>query len=236
MPMFHRGDVQLNYTVAGSVDGPPVLLIAPGGMASSLSRWAQAPFDPSEHLAHCRLVAMDQRNAGASVAPVRITDGWDAYTEDQLALMDHLGIDRFHVVGMCIGGPYALGLIRAAPDRIRSAVLLQPIGLADNRAAFFALFDQWAAALAPDHPEATAEVWDAFRHAMFGGDFVFNATRDELASIRTPVLVLQGDDLYHPASVSRQIADRIPGAALVEDWKADPVATGATVRAFLARH
>ena len=57
--------------------------------------------------------------------------------DDQLALLDHLGIERFHVAGMCIGGSFIMELIEAAPERVASAVMLQPIGFEGNRQAYF---------------------------------------------------------------------------------------------------
>ena len=114
MPIFKRDDVELYYEEHGA--GFPVLLIAPGGMRSSVSFWERTPWNPIDQLApHYRVIAMDQRNAGKSVAPVRATDSWHVYTADQLALLAHLGVDRFHVAGMCIGGPYIMGLIEAEP-------------------------------------------------------------------------------------------------------------------------
>jgi pimeloyl-ACP methyl ester carboxylesterase len=125
MPMFERGEVRISFEEAGDPQGVPVLCIAPGGMHSAASRWGRVPYDPRARLPGSRVIAMDQRNAGRSWAPISASDGWHVYTADQLALMDHLGVDRFHVVGMCIGGPHALRLARAAPHRVRSAVLLQ---------------------------------------------------------------------------------------------------------------
>ena len=136
MPVFERDEIRIYYEIHG--EGFPVLMIAPGGMRSSIPMWENAPWDPIEHLApHYRVIAMDQRNAGQSTAPIRATDGWQVYTEDQLALLDHLKVDRFHVAGMCIGGPYIMGLIQAAPERVISAVLFQSIGLSNNRHVFF---------------------------------------------------------------------------------------------------
>jgi len=238
MPSFTRGDVSLHYTVTGDPDGPPVLLIAPGGLRSAIDFWRGKPWDPMVRLPDYRVIAMDQRNAGASIAPITARDGWHSYTGDQLALLDHLGVHQVHLVGMCIGGPYIMGLIRAAPERVRSAVMLQPIGLEDNRAAFFDLFDQWAASIAADHPEATDEVWAAFRQAMFGGEFLFNASREHVTACQTPILLLMGDDLYHPESISREFASLAPRVTFVQSWKgADRREhTNRLVRDFLALH
>src|SRR5262249_28941109 len=103
MPIFTRGDIHTYYEE--QVKGVQLLMIAPGGMRSTVSFWDRAPWNPIPQLAaHYRVIAMDQRNAGQSKAPIRATDGWRVYTEDQLALLDHLGVTRFHVAGMCIGG------------------------------------------------------------------------------------------------------------------------------------
>jgi len=181
---------------------------------------------------------MDQRNAGRSRGPVRGDHGWHTYTADQLAVMDHLGVHRFHVAGMCIGGPYALGLIEAAPERVASAVLFQPIGRDDNRSAFYEMFDGWAAELKATHPEATDEDWQRFRENMYGGDKVlFNVDEDFLKRCETPLLVLKGNDLYHPESTSRLVAELAPNAELIEEWKTSPAREEVrrAVREFLRR-
>jgi len=181
---------------------------------------------------------MDQRNAGKSRAPIRSGDGSESYTRDQLALMDHLGIDRFHVGGMCIGGSYGFGLIKAAPERVASAVLFQPIGLDGNRQAFLDMFDAWANELRPQHPEVTDATWTAFRDAMYGGDFVFTADRAFVSACRAPILILLGNDQYHPQSTSREIVQLAPNAELVERWKDadDHDAARKAIDAFLAAH
>ncbi len=112
-----------------------MLLLAPGGLrASRIETWANAPWNPIEALAdRYRVIGMDQRNTGTSFAPITAEDGWPSYAADQLALMDHLGSERFAVVGMCIGGAFIMELIAEAPERLNAAVALQPIGLDDNR-------------------------------------------------------------------------------------------------------
>ncbi|MEZ4237098.1 MAG: hypothetical protein R3F59_13275 [Myxococcota bacterium] len=139
---------------------------------------------------------------------------------------------------MCIGGPHAVRLALAAPDRVRSAVLMQPVGLSDNRDAFYALFDSWREEVAPAHPEASDADWAAFREAMWGGDFLFGASRDDLARCDTPLLVLAGDDLYHPRAVSEAVAALAPRATLLPQWKegAARVALAQRLPAFLAAH
>jgi len=237
MPIFKRDDAELYYEEHGA--GFPVLLIAPGGMRSAVSFWERTPWNPIEQLApHYRVIAMDQRNAGKSIAPVRATDSWHVYREDQIALLDHLGIDRFHTAGMCIGGPYIMGLIEKIPRRVASAVIFQTIGLDDNRPAFFEMFDSWANELKPSRPEVSAEAWESFRNTMYGGDFLFNVSRDFVRRVQTPLLVLLGNDVYHPEVSSRELAALAPNATLIEKWKEpehQPAAKKA-VADFLARH
>jgi pimeloyl-ACP methyl ester carboxylesterase len=237
MPTFERDDIQLYYEEYGQ--GFPVLLIAPGGMRSAISFWEGTPWNPIEQLAPTyRVIAMDQRNAGKSVAPIRATDSWHVYTQDQLALLDHLGVNQFHVAGMCIGGPYIMGLIEAAPQRVASAVLFQSIGLDNNRQAFFEMFDSWADELKPVRTEVSAEAWESFKTSMYSGDFLFNVSRDFVAKCETPLLVLLGTDLYHPESTSRELAALAPNATLIEHWKEpehQPAAKQAVER-FLAEH
>jgi len=239
MSSFERDGARIHYDLLGPDDGHPVLLIAPGGMRSAAEVWGNAPWDPRTALAdEYRVVAMDQRNAGRSTAPVSPDDGWATYTADQLALLDHLGIDRCHVVGMCIGGPYIIGLLRAAPDRFTAAVMLQPVGLTTNRQAFYDIFDGWADTIRGDHPKADDETWRAFRSNMWDHEFVCTATPEEVREIATPVLLMKGNDLYHPPETSEQLADLLPNVTYVERWKDDEVLdrTDATIRAFLASH
>lgn len=233
MATYERSGARIYYEEHG--EGFPVLLIALGGMRSAVPLWANAPWNPIDQLrGHFRVIAMDQRNAGQSTGPIGPGDGWQTYTDDQLGLMDHLGIDRFHVAGMCIGGPYALGLIQSAPQRISSAVLFQPIGREENREAFYAMFDEWAGTL-----DANAEDLASFRENMYGGDEVlFNVDESFVRSCETPLCVLMGNDLYHPQSTSRMIASLAPDARLVEEWKEGTAKAEAqaTVLAFLEEY
>ena len=239
MADFQLADATIHYDVEGRDDGFPVLLIAPGGMRSFNDRWNAVPWNPRAALAAAyRVIGMDQRNAGRSTAPVSGRDGWATYTADQLALLDHLEVERCHLIGMCIGGPYVVGLLTAAPDRFASAVLLQPVGIDGNRQVFDGVFDGWRAEIAPDHPEATDADWASFKSNMWDGEFVLTATREQVAAIATPMLVAMGDDEFHPQSTSRKIAALAPHVTLLERWKDDDSlpATDAAIRGFLAQH
>ncbi len=217
MPFFERDHVKL---YEGHGEGFPVLLIAPGGMRSAVPFWYGTPWNPIEQLSpNYRVIAMDQRNAGQSTGPISASDSWHTFTGDQLALLDHLGVDKFHVAGMCIGGPYIMGLIKAAPERVASAIVFQTIGLDGDRQLFYDMFDGWADEIKPTRSDVSEATWTSFRNAMYSGDFLFNADRDFARNCQTPMVVLMGSDAYHPEVSSRELAELAPNAVFIEKWK-----------------
>jgi pimeloyl-ACP methyl ester carboxylesterase len=244
VPVLERNGAEIHYDVSG--EGYPLLLFAPGGMNSIAQMWRERPGSPGEPMpwidppselsAEFQVIAMDQRNAGRSTAPLRSQDGWLTYTGDHLALMEHLHLDRVHVMGGCIGSSYCLSLCQAAPDRVSAAVLQNPIGLsADNRPLFLEMFDSWAAGLASRRAGLDADAWSRFRQSMFGGDFVFSVDRDFVRSCPVPLLVLAGNDEFHPRPVAQEIAGLAPHAELVLEWTspAHHDETLARIRRFL---
>ncbi|HEY6556161.1 MAG TPA: alpha/beta hydrolase [Polyangiaceae bacterium] len=237
MAVFVRGSVAIHYESYGS--GYPVVLFAPGGLRSSIEFWSRTPWNPIRELSsRYRVIAMDQRNAGSSRAPITGQDDWQTYTRDHVALLDELGIDRCHVIGGCIGCSYCLSLISTAPERVSAAVLQQPIGLcAENREVFFQMFDGWADELSRDRPDIS-EALASFRQNMYGGEFVFSVSRDFVRSCPAPLLVLRGNDVYHPSETSEEIARIAPRAELVPSWKEgeDTARAVARVQTFLAVH
>lgn len=205
--------------------GFPILLIAPGGMKSSIPLWKNAPYNPISYWSEkgFQVIAMDQRNAGQSTGPVHAGHSWDTFMEDQLAVLGQLGIDKFIAAGMCIGGAYVMQLLHRQPDRAVGGVLFQTIGLDQNRDAFYQMYDGWASALAPTRPYVSAADWAGLRHNMYDSDqFLFCVGETDLPGIQAPVLVLQGNDLYHPASASWIVAGGVPRGKLIEAWKTGP--------------
>jgi len=129
MPTYTRGDVTIYYEETGS--GYPLLLTPGGGLNSLVSGWPNQVFNAMEEFKNdFRCITMDQRNAigGQSTGPVQVEDPWGAFADDQLGLMDHLGINEFLFMGYCIGGPFAYKLMERAPQRVLAAVLCQPVG------------------------------------------------------------------------------------------------------------
>ena len=130
MPIYQNGDVRIRYEEAGS--GFPLLLIPGGGLNSKISFFTDgAPFNAmAEFSNEYRCITMDLRNAngGESSGPLAVERPWDAHSDDQLGLLDHLGVKEFMVMGFCIGGPMIWNLLKRAPKRIVAAVLAQPSG------------------------------------------------------------------------------------------------------------
>lgn len=223
MPMFEREGVSIYYEEFGA--GYPVLLFAPGGFNSAIDVWHKAPWDPTVELApYFRVIAMDQRNAGRSKADVKATDGWAAYTSDHLALLDHLGIEETLVMGGCIGSSYCLGIIQAAPQRIKAAILQNPIGLSNgNRPAFMKVFDVFSQSLKETRPDLDDTALESFKQNMFGGEFVFNVSRDFVKNCPVPLFIFAGDDEFHPTAIAQEIAALAPQAELRLKWRESDV-------------
>jgi pimeloyl-ACP methyl ester carboxylesterase len=235
VPSFTNRETTIYYEARGS--GFPLLLFAPGAMNSAIELWSGATINPLDVFTEdFRLIAMDQRNAGRSTGPLEVGDPWGAYARDQLALMDHLGIQSFHVMGACIGSSFALKLIEQARHRVVTAVLQQPVGVTEgNEPLYEALWRGWADQLTRSRTDLDPDELEAFGTQMWAGDFVLSVSRDFLRKCSTPLLVLPGIDRYHPTATGREIAALAKDARLVEPWKDPQHVGGATtaVRDFL---
>src|SRR3979490_3251169 len=246
MSFEKKGPVRVRYEEAGS--GFPLLLIAGGGLNSTISGLTRGdPFDPIEEFkGEYRCIASDLRNAnqGQSSGPLEIDRPWDAYTDDHLGLMDHLRIQKFMVMGFCIGGPFIWNLLKRAPDRIVAAVLAQPSGSRpEMRDLFYETNTKgWAPALIASRPDLTMETVDKFLTRMYRSnpDFVFTVTRDFVRNCQTPVLILPDDIPPHPYAVAMECAMLAPKAEVsIYPWKEPkeriPLAVR-QIRSFLKAH
>src|SRR6202162_647023 len=246
MPFYEKGPVRIHYEEAGS--GFPLLVIPGGGLNSTISFFTTgAPFNPIEEFkGEDRCITMDLRNAngGQSSGPLEIERPWDAHSDDQLGLMDHLGIDKFMVMGFCIGGPFIWNLLRRAPDRIVAGVLAQPSG---SRPELRDLFYEtnmkgWGPELVKRRPDITMDMVDKFLTRMYRThpDFVFTVTRDFVRNCQTPVLILPDDIPPHPYAVAMEAAMLGPKAGVsMFPWKEPkeriPLAVR-QIRSFLRAH
>jgi pimeloyl-ACP methyl ester carboxylesterase len=245
MSFYEKGPVRIHYEETGS--GFPLLIIAGGGLNSTLASLATHPFDPiKEFKGEYRCIAADLRNAnaGQSSGPLEIDRPWDAYTDDHIGLMDHLRIDKFMVLGFCIGGPFIWNLLERAPNRVVAAVLAQPSGFRPEMPTLF--YDNnmsgWGPDLVKRRPEITMEMVEKFLTRMYrtNPDFVFTVTRDFVRKCQTPVLILPDDIAAHPYTVAMEAAMLAPKAEVsLFPWKEPveriPLAVR-QVRSFLKAH
>jgi pimeloyl-ACP methyl ester carboxylesterase len=245
MPFYEKGDVRIHYEEVGS--GFPLLIIPGGGLNSTVAGLANHPFNPmDEFKGEYRVIAADLRNAngGESSGPLEIDRPWDAYADDQLGLMDHLGIGEFMVLGFCIGGPFIWNLLKRAPGRVTAAVLAQPSGFRPEQPELF--FNNnitgWGPALTARRPEITMANVERFLDKMYrtNADFVFTVNRDFVRACQTPVLILPDDVPAHPYAVAMESALLAPRAEVsLYPWKEPkdriPLAVR-HVRSFLRAH
>ena len=224
MPFYEKGPVRIHYEEAGS--GFPLLLIAGGGLNSTIAALSD-PFDAlGEFKGEYRCIAADLRNAntGQSSGPLEVDRPWDSHTDDQLGLMDHLGIDEFMVMGFCIGGPFIWNLLKRAPDRVVAAVLAQPSGFRPEMPDYFYELNMkgWGPEFVKRRPDNTMEMVDNFLTKMYhtNPDFVFTVTRDFVRHCQTPVLILPDDIPPHPYAVAMEAAMLAPNAEVsMFPWK-----------------
>jgi pimeloyl-ACP methyl ester carboxylesterase len=244
MSFYEKGPVRIHYEETGS--GFPLLLIAGGGLNSVIAG-LKNPFDAiGEFKGEYRCIAADLRNAnaGQSSGPLEIDRPWDSHTDDQLGVMDHLGISKFMVMGFCIGGPFIWNLLKRAPDRVVAAVLAQPSGWRPEMPTLN--YDNnmtgWGPDLVKRRPEITMEMVEKFLTKMYRNspDFVYTVTRDFVRHCQTPVLILPDDIPAHPYKVAMEAAMLAPNAEVsMFPWKEPkeriPLAVR-QIRSFLRAH
>lgn len=179
-----------------------------------------------------RMVTYDRRGFGRSaIEPAGAQPGTDA--DDLLGLLDHLGIDRVHVVGTAAGGGVALDFALSFPDRLRSVVVANAIGGVQDadylemgqrlRPPQFGELPPDVRELGPSYRAANPEGvrhWLALHHLSWPGGSPPRAqpTRNRitfalLETLKVPTLLLTGDaDLYAPPAVLRLFVARIASA------------------------
>ncbi|MFJ3823611.1 alpha/beta fold hydrolase [Streptomyces nodosus] len=130
MPTADIDGIPTHYEVAGS--GPPLLMFSPGGFDSTLESWRTVGVYRRlrllDHLSReYTCVTFDRRESGRSGGRLeRIT--WADYVRQGVGLLDHLGIERAHLMGGCVGCSTAAALAVARPERVLSMVLYSPAG------------------------------------------------------------------------------------------------------------
>jgi pimeloyl-ACP methyl ester carboxylesterase len=244
---YEAGDVRIRYLDTGG-SGFPLLIIPGGGLNSTITGLINShPFNAIAELgSEFRCVTADLRTAyaGASSGPLEVDRPWDAFTDDHIGLLDHLGIDRFMVLGFCIGGPFIWNLIERAPTRVVAAVSAQPSGFRPEQPTLF--YDNnmanWGREIVKRRPEVTMQTVDRFLTRMYktNADFVFTVTRDFVRQCQTPVLVLPDDIPSHPYAVAMETVMLAPKSEVsIYPWKEPPERIPIAVRqirSFLRAH
>jgi pimeloyl-ACP methyl ester carboxylesterase len=224
---YEKGSVRIYYEEAGA--GFPLLLLPGGGLNATIAFFTgNSLFNAIEEFkGEYRCVTADLRNAptGQSTGPIEVDRPWESYADDQLGLMDHLRIDKFMVMGFCIGGPFIWSLLKRAPNRIAGAVLAQPVGWRPemrDRAYSGAFWKGWPAQIAAKRPEIPMQTAEQFVTRMFetNPDFVFTVTRDFVRTCQNPILILPDEVPAHPYAVAMECAMLAPRAEVsVFPWK-----------------
>jgi len=237
MPLAQIEAGDLYYEVDG--EGPPLLLIA--GFSGNTTGWLPVQPALAEHF---RLIMFDNRGAGRSCVPP------GPYTIAQMAddarqLLDHLGVDRAHVMGSSMGGMIAQEFALLYPERVDKLILnvtlSHPIpvlmqfleaniwaieqGMPPAQRMFWVLPWMASPAIMTDHEkvEQTLDVMLANPYPAPDAGMIAQAqaimehdTRSRLGQITAPTLVLSAaEDILTPAAGGRELAEAIPGAQFV---------------------
>lgn len=191
---FDSDGFRIHYTVEG--EGPPVLLIhgfrANGDLNWRLTGMNRALAD------RFRVITIDNRGHGDSTSTDDPADYGREMVRDQIRLLDHLGLERVHVVGYSMGGMIALRLAADHPERARSVAVC---GMGWTRAdeatrSRFQRGPEASGSRAPD-PERAAQLAAVYR--SFGE---LGLTPTELADIELPMVLISGDhDPLYESSV-----------------------------------
>jgi 3-oxoadipate enol-lactonase len=226
---------QLYYEVHG--DGPPLVLLMGIGYDSSLWTLAQVPALSAQF----QVVLMDNRDAGRSSRadhPYRVAD----MADDVAGLLDALGVQRSHLLGLSMGGLIAQEFALRHADRLDRLVLTgtgaaparsvvdpieiwswvktnDPTGEVFGGQQFVSLFST-AFLRNSDAVRDTAELLASNPYPMSPEAYARQAKAylqfdclDRLGMISAPTLVVVGEqDLLTPPWIAREVADAIPGS------------------------
>jgi pimeloyl-ACP methyl ester carboxylesterase len=118
------------YSVAGS--GPPLLMFSPGGFNATMQNWEKhGLYQRTEMLSRLRerfsCITFDKRESGGSGGRVERVR-WSDYVTQGVGLLDHLNLDRVHIMGACVGCSIAARMASTHRERVAGVVLYSPAG------------------------------------------------------------------------------------------------------------
>ncbi|WP_371673536.1 alpha/beta hydrolase [Streptomyces sp. NBC_00289] len=230
MPQFEVDGATLTYDDEGPHDDAGVPLVFVHGWTANRHRW-------DHQLTHFaqrrRVIRLDLRGHGeSSGAGVRTVA---ALAEDVLALLDHLKVDRFVVVGHSMGGMIAQTIALSHPERVERMVLVNSIGrmafsrgrgllMAVSTLVPFKLFvaTNIQRAFAPGYPreeirayvQASASLPQEVVMTLYGAMRAFDVL-DRVGEIHTPTLLVHGyHDIQLPVSQMLRMAKDYPDAVI----------------------
>jgi 3-oxoadipate enol-lactonase len=228
--------------IRGGVSGHGPDLIWGHGLSQSRALEAATPVVDWSRV-RARVTRYDARGHGESESTSDLSGyTWAALAQDQLALADHLGIDRYIAAGASMGCGTALHAAVQAPQRIAKLVLVIPPTAWETRAAQAAVWRAAADAIEsdgvegmiaaqatmpvpgpfasdPDYRERSAEAarsWNANRLARVvrGAAGADMPSRAEISALDVPTLILSWTgDPGHPTETAAELARLIPHAA-----------------------
>lgn len=152
MPSAIIDGIRTNYEVVG--DGPPLLMYAPGGFDATVEKWrtqnVYARIRLLEHLPKkFRCIAFDRRECGESGGRVEAIT-WAHYARHGKLLLEHLGIERAHLIGGCMGCSCVMAFAAAYPQSTLGMILWWPVGGAKYRMRAHERFAQHLSFVASD--------------------------------------------------------------------------------------
>ena len=228
----------IEFRVEEIGQGPPLLLVM--GLGASLDTWIA---QRDAFAAHHRVILFDNRGAGESECPPA---PWTvpAMAADTVGILDALGIERAHVLGVSMGGMIAQEMAIGWPERVDRLVVAVSFARPDPLRRAFLLFRRWARLQGADlvqegvaqlpwlvsprvlnDPEELERILgvvgamplmapEAYSHQIDA--ILEHDTLSRLHQVRSPTLVLAAaEDVLTPALLSREIAAAIPGARLI---------------------
>lgn len=235
MPVATVNGITINYELEG--DGPETLVLI-NGLADDLESWGFQV--PDLLAAGLRVLRFDNRGIGATEAP---TGAYSSrlLADDAKALVDHLGITDFHLMGVSMGGMIAQEYALAYPGDLRSLTLACTYAAPGPFCSrMFAMWGDLAPALGvpfvmrdvslwaftvpffSERPDDAAEFDAAMASLTMPVDAYLSQlnviqthdTTDRLSQITTPTLVLAGEeDILIPVRLSRALHEALPGSS-----------------------